>query len=68
MEELTNRVLNALDLAENAGYINRFMALSELADNSYEILQFEFSDEEINELNEPHYLAIYLAIFNDWRA
>ena len=64
MEELTNRVLDALDLAENAGYINRFMALSELADNSFEILQFEFSDEEINELNEPDYLAI----FNDWRA
>ena len=64
MEDIRNRVLDALNSAEDAGYITRLMSVSELEVLSYEILQFAFDDDEIDELDDTDYLGI----FYDWVA
>ena len=64
MENTKNRVLAALNSAENAGYITRFMSVADLESLSYEILQFAFSDSEIDELDDTEYLGV----FCDWLA
>ena len=62
MEDIRNRVLDALDSAEDAGYITRFMSVADLQELAYEILQFSFEDDEMDELEE----ADYLDAFSDW--
>ena len=64
MEDIRNRVLDALNSAEDAGYITRFMSVADLQTLSYEILQFSFEDDEIDELDDTDYLGV----FCDWVA
>ena len=62
MEDIRSRVFDALDSAEDAGYITRFMSVADLQELAYEILQFSFEDDEMDELEE----ADYLDAFSDW--
>lgn len=64
MEDIRSRVLDALSSAEDAGYITRFMSVADLQALSYEILQFAFDDDEIDELDDTDYLGV----FYDWVA
>lgn len=64
MEDIRNRVFNALNSAEDAGYITRSMSVADLQTLSYEILQFAFDDDEIDELDDTDYLGV----FYDWVA
>ncbi len=61
MEDIRNRVLDALDSAEDAGYITHSMSVADLQELTYEILQFSFDDDEIDELEEADYLDAFSA-------
>ena len=60
--ELASRISWALETAADEGYINPNMSLDALLDNQYEILQFEFSEEEIDELPE----SLIKSVFYGW--
>ena len=57
------RIKNCLNMACDEGYISKENSFDELNDLSYEILSFDFSDSEIDELDENEIEKV----FNDWR-
>jgi len=60
--ELASRISWALETATDEGYINPNMGLDALMNLQYEILQFEFSEEEIEELDEN----LIKSVFRSW--
>lgn len=64
-EELVRKIQSCLDEAESQDFIDRYsMSLNDLMDNSYEILEFRFDEDEINELPEE----LLKSVFWDWMA
>ena len=60
--ELASRISWALETATDEGYINPHMGLDALLENQYEILQCEFTEEEIDELDEN----LIKSVFKSW--
>ena len=64
-EETMDRIMDALESAESNGFIGRYSSsLDELMDNSYEILEFAFEEEEIDAIPEK----FIRAAFSEWMA
>ena len=61
-QSLETRISWALETAADQGYITPYTSRTELLDSRYEILEFEFSEDEIEEIPE----STVLEVFQSW--
>ena len=57
---IVNRIYNCLDTAESNDYIDKYStSVEELMNMSYELLQFNFTDSEINKIPKDTILSTF---------
>jgi len=63
-KEMTDRICYALEIAADKGYITPQMGMDELGKLWYEILEFEFTENEIDQIPE----SLIKSVFKSWVA